>query len=577
MQSEVNSCVQSLDGFWEMLLDPVGFGETNGKYQLPEVENANFYTDRKILNYRPVIVPSSWTQLPDMKWYREIAWYIKRFDWQKIEGQRVFVRFEAVNYHSKVWLNGILLGTHEGGYTPFEFEITDSVRAGSNYLAVKISPVPGPDSTVPVTGWCCHPGIIRSVSLITTPPLRIVSAGIVSTLGEQDRNCEVAVAVELEGKTHKAELVVKIFDPAGQPVGEVRGDAKDHFIKLGLKLKNPELWSPDSPNLYLAEIALRTAEGTQTRNETFGVRRFEVKPDGFYLNGSRIFIKGAGMHAMYPGLGHTIPDEIYRRDYTMMKEAGMNAVRLVHYPHDRRALDLADKMGLLVWAEIPLYWKARKDNDGTRQSALNQLREMIVRDRNHPCVFTWGLGNEIPTSDPASVSFFKEARALAAELDPSRSASFISEQTASSSDDKGLAYSDFISCNIYLGWYSQELETMPSILDAIAKSFPEKPILMTEFGAGAVRGYKSGAEAPVPWSEEYQAWVLKANIEYFMAHPRVGGCFVWCWADFEDPTRRDNIYERGFNNKGLVDPNRVPKVAYTTVAQLFRNKGPFPN
>jgi len=572
MSSEIISSVQSLDGFWEMLLDPVGFGETNGKYQLREVENANFYTDRKILNYRLVSVPGTWTQLPDMKWYREIAWYFKRFDWQKTEGQRVFVRFEGVNYHSKVWLNGAMLGTHEGGYTPFEFEITDSIRAGSNYLAVKVSPVPGPDSTIPIIGWCCHPGIIRSVSLITTPPIRLVSVRLVSALDEQNRNCEIAVDIELDGKTHKAELVIRIFDPAGQPVGEVRGDAKEHLNKHRLKLNNPELWSPDSPNLYLAEIALKTTEGTQARNEMFVVRRFEVKPDGFYLNDSRIFIKGSAMHAMYSRLGHTIPDEIYRRDYTMMKEAGMNAVRLVHYPHDRRVLDLADEKGLLVWDEIPLYCNADKSRECTRRSELNQLGEMIRFDWNHPCIFVWGLGNEIPTSDPASVSFFKEARALATELDPSRPASFIDNQEVPSSDNQVMAYADFTSCNIYRGWYTQGLETMPSILDAIAKNFPGKPILMTEFGAGAVCGYKGLTEAPVPWTEEYQAWILKANIEYFLAHPRVGGCFVWCWADFEDPTRRDNIFERNFNNKGQVDFSRAPKIAYTAVAQLFRNK-----
>ncbi len=559
----------SLDGSWKMLLDPAGFGESWGAYQMAELPHAHFTGARKALNYRPVTVPGTYTGLPEMKWYREKVWYFKRFAWRPAASERVFLRFEAVNYHARVWLNGRLLGEHEGGYTPFEFEIDRSALARQNYLAVRVDPVPGPDSTVPVPGWMCHPGIIRSVTLYTTPLVRLTETRITAVLNDDFECGRVNLESKLDGKLSlKATAKLTIRDTDGSPLAACRVPVKDGKLQVSLDLKNIRVWSPESPCLYAAELELACAGRKQLYTSRLGFRRFEIRREGFYLNGHKYFIHGVGLHAMHPGLGHTIPAEIYARDYAMMKRAGLNAVRLVHYPHDVRALDLADEMGLLVWEEIPLYWKANKSQACTRQSALSQLRDLILRDRNHPCIFVWGLGNEIPTSDPDSVSFFRQARKLAAKLDPVRPCSFINNRVLPEAVNAAMQYADFIACNVYKGWYDLKLNSMPETLDIIAKKFPDRPILITEFGAGAVYGRHGSAK--VPWTEEYQARVIKANIEYFRKHPRVGGYFIWCWADFDDPTRLDNIYERGVNNKGILDASRHPKAAYKMLEDARR-------
>ena len=557
-----------LDGIWEMLLDPAGIGEPWGQYQSATLANTTFINDRKTLNYRPIQVPGTWTSLPEMKWYRDKFWYIRRFPWSPSEKERAFLRFEAVNYHARVWLNNNFLGEHEGGYTPFEFEVTQHLKEGGNYLAVKVDPVPGVDSTVPITGWTCHPGIIRSVSLYATMRMRWSDVRLSATLDDLLTTGHILLEAELDGVIGPAvTLNVAAYDPDGRQVGAVESSVKGLSVRLGLDVKNVQLWSPSAPRLYVVELTLNSSGGTYSRKFKIGFRKFEVRVDAFYLNNQKIFLQGAGLHAMYPGLGHTIPESIYRRDYAMMKQAGMNAVRLVHYPHDSMALDLADEMGLLVWDEIPLYWQAKKEQERTLQSALQQLRELILRDRHHPCVFVWGLGNEVPTMDEGSVEYFRQARELARQLDPSRPVSFIDGSSLPVADNPSLCYADFVSHNMYFGWYAPRVEDLKTAVDTLAERYPQAPLLITEFGAGAVRGQHGGEH--VPWTEEFQARVLQANIECFQSHPHVGGCFIWCWADFEDPTRLENIFERGFNNKGIVDAARYPKAAYEKVGLLF--------
>lgn len=557
-----------LDGIWEMLLDPAGIGEPWGQYQAPSLENTTFINDRKTLNYRPIQVPGTWTGLPELKWYRDKFWYIKRFSWIPSENERAFLRFEAVNYHARVWLNNYFIGEHEGGYTPFEFEVTQYLKEGENYLAVKVDPVPGPDSTVPITGWMCHPGIIRSVSLYTTTLMRWSDVHLTAALDEFLTTGNILLEAELDGDIlPAATLSISVYDSDGKNAGSCESPINGLSIRLKLEIEKVQLWSPSSPYLYVVELTLNASEGKYSRKFKIGFRKFEVRPDAFYLNNQKIFIQGAGLHAMYPGLGHTIPEKIYRRDYAMMKQAGMNAVRLVHYPHDVMALEIADEMGLLVWEEIPLYWQAKKEQKQTRQSAFQQLMELILRDRHHPCIFVWGLGNEVPTMDEDSIEYFRQARELARALDPSRPVSFIDGSSLPVADNPSLAYADFVSHNLYFGWYIPQVEDLNTAVDTLAERYPQAPLLITEFGAGAVRGHHGGKQ--IPWTEEFQARILKANIECFKSHARVGGCFIWCWADFEDPTRLENIFERGFNNKGIVDAARYPKAAYETVGLLF--------
>jgi beta-glucuronidase len=296
----------------------------------------------------------------------------------------------------------------------------------------------------------------------------------------------------------------------------------------------------------------------------FGIREVAVRDGRISLNGEPLFLKGVGRHDEYPGLGRTLDEEIWQKDFDLIQGLNANAVRLVHYPHDEREIEMADERGLLLWEEVPLIFFPDFKNPEVTRRVCQQLEELIRRDINHPSVIIWSVGNEIQSDTPEAAVCLKTEIDLARRLDPTRLVSFAS-WPLDIEKNTPLALVDVIAFNRYKGWYDSDVPGIAAEILAYRAKYPDKAILVSEFGAGAVRGYR--AESGERFSEEYQTQVIRENIEYMLKSGELSGCFIWCFADFGG-LLQSNIYERG-NNKGLVDGYRMPKQAYWGVRELF--------
>jgi beta-glucuronidase len=300
----------------------------------------------------------------------------------------------------------------------------------------------------------------------------------------------------------------------------------------------------------------------------FGIRKVEVKDGKICLNGRPVFLKGVGKHDEYPGMGRTIPDEIYQKDFEIIKRLNANAIRMSHFPHDEREIDMADKLGFLLWEETLLVWDVDFKNLAVHKKVCQQLEELIRRDINHPSVIIWSLGNEVPSTTPEAEQCLRSEMEVVRRLDPTRLITFAT-WPLDIKENRPLKFMDVISFNMYRGWYTPDIPDIVKDIQAYHDAYPEKAIIISEFGAGAIKGCHSASRDR--WSEEYQEWVIEQNLSYMRKSPHISGCFIWNYVDYKDPARPYTIYESFLNNKGLLDVYRVPKKAYTTVAKIFND------
>jgi beta-glucuronidase len=431
-----------------------------------------------------------------------------------------------------------------------------------------------PDSTVPVVGWMNYGGIIRDVSLYSTGPERIRFMRIDSPAPGREDAGEVTVTLEVDGpeKPGKLRIDYTVVGPDGAEAaaGSAVPDGTGVFR---VSVPAPCLWWPEKPALYRLNVSLYAAGRARpddTVSETFGFRTVRLDEKGFTLNGKRVYIRGISRHDEHPAFGRTVPSGVAEKELRDIKDLGLNAVRLVHYPHDQKVLDTADRLGLLVWCEPPVYWHADFTQEKTRALYIQQTAEMVQRDINHPSVFIWGIGNEIHTEYAETVSAMEAVLSRVCSLDKSRPAAFAS-WFMEPEKNRALDLFDCICVNKYAGWYGETTDNLKDDLVRLRKHRPTVPVIISEFGAGAVRGLH-GPETQ-RWSEEYQSRVLAENIRIFESLPFVAGYFIWTYADFKDPSRVHSIYEANLNNKGIVDINRQPKAAYFMLKKLFSGDG----
>ncbi|MFP4383973.1 MAG: glycoside hydrolase family 2 protein [Spirochaetia bacterium] len=565
----------SLNGLWNFVIDPHDRGEDWAEYWKEHADPSHaFMKGFDVIQWDQVTVPSSWNREgTGLEWYQGIGWYARHFELADYrDGKRSFLRFESVNYRASVWLNGSLLGTHEGGYTPFEFECTGAVRTGKNYLCVSADNRMPRDSTVPVVGWMNYGGIIRDVSLYSTGPGKIAGITILSPAPEQSGRGEITVAVKACGAAEpdRYRAVYTVKGPGGGTAASgsvsIAGDGDTIFT---VAVSEPELWSPENPALYRLELELFSGDGdsgpavpSDRITETFGFRTVGLSNDGFSLNGERIYIRGISRHDEHPAYGRTVPENQIRSDLEDIKRLGMNAVRLVHYPHDPKVLDLADQLGLLVWCEPPVYWHADFSLEKTRKLYLQQTGEMVTRDINHPSVFVWGVGNEIHTQRDETVSAMAAVQRMVTRLDSTRPSVFAS-WFLKPEENRALDLFPCVCVNKYAGWYGENMDRLADDLRNLHAHQPDKPVLISEFGAGAIRGIR-GPDTE-RWNEDYQSRVILENLKTFKTLSFVAGFFIWTYADFKDPSRVHSIYEANCNNKGITDLFRRPKKAYRDI------------
>jgi len=559
----------SLNGQWQVIIDPYESGFYNYRYQPSDngyFKNAKPKDKSELIEYDfdksgTLKVPGDWnTQSDQLFFYEGTVWYKKSFDYQRKPNTRVFVYFGAANYFADVYLNGEKLGQHEGGFTPFNFEITNRVKDTGNFLVVKVDNKRRLDA-VPtlMTDWWNYGGLTREVKIIETPQTFVNDYLVQLQPGSRNR---VTGWVKLSGDKLNQRITVRIPE-AGVNKTFTTSAGGMATIDFTADLT---LWSPDNPKLYDVFVE---AETDQVR-EQVGFRSIETRGTDILLNGRPIFLRGVCIHEEAPlrgGRAYSREDAVTLLSWA--KELGANFVRLAHYPHNEFMVREADRMGIMVWSEIPVYWTIQWENPETLKNAKNQLREMITRDKNRAAVVIWSVANETPLSD-ARLTFLKNLITHARSLDGTRLLSAAMERhylnpTTQMIDDPLGEFLDVLGCNEYVGWY----DGLPEKADGLEwKSKYQKPLVMSEFGGDALFGHHG--DALTRWTEEYQESIYQHQIAMLKKIPFLRGTSPWILTDFRSPRRPLPGIQDYWNRKGLISDRGEKKKAFFVLQGWYR-------
>jgi beta-glucuronidase len=554
----------SLNGSWQVIVDPFD----NGK-------GAKFFLDQKpkdksdrveySFDASPVMnVPGDWnTQRESLMFYEGPVWYRRLFNYHKHDGGRVFVYFGAVNYQSSVYLNGEKLGDHEGGFTAFNFEVTSLLRDGENDLIVEVSNVRRADAVPALKfDWWNYGGITRDVMLVEVSSVFVQDYWVQLARGSQN---EVAGWVQLNGAEAGQKISLKILEAGVDEAFTADATGRATF-RIKAKLN---LWSPERPKLY--DVVL--ASGTDTVHDQIGFRTIDVKGGKILLNGKPIFLRGICMHEEAPFReGRAFSAEDAQTLLGWVKDLGANFVRFAHYPHNENEIRLADRMGLLVWSEIPVYWDIDWSNPATLANAETQLRDEIARDHNRAAVILWSVSNETPVK-PERLTFLTQLVKDARELDSTRLiTSAMNHVENTGPDERTLADSlgevlDVLGLNEYLGWYGGR----PEDADKLQwKSSFNKPLIVSEFGGGAL--YGRHGEADERWTEEYQQSLFQHQLGMVERMPNLAGMTPWVLMDFRSPARMLPGVQDYHNRKGLISNRGQRKRAFYVLQDFYKKK-----
>lgn len=551
----------SLNGQWSAIIDPMQRGDKKKYYRNRKPKDRTERIEYDFDTTEALSVPGDWnSQRLCLKFYEGSIWYKKSFDYQPKEGTRVFVYFGAANYKAAVWLNGKKLGAHEGGFTPFNFEITNKVRPKNNFLIVKVNnerrteAVPSLDFD-----WWNYGGLTRKVCLVELPETFIQDYFI-----QLKKSCRKGISgwVKLNGPKLNQKITIEIpeADIKKTFATDEQGIAKVNFSA------ELQLWSPENPKLYEVKIAAET----DTVVDSIGFRTIETKGTDILLNGKPIFLRGISIHEEAPYRG----GRAYSKDDAMVllgwaSQLNCNYVRLAHYPHNEHTVRLADKMGILVWAEVPLWQKIQFENEATLANAKNQLAEMITRDKNRAAIIFWSIANETEITEPR-MKFLKELINHSKTLDPTRLITLAMHGLDTKKqhlviDDPLGKDIDVLGCNEYIGWYGAGL---PETADSKTwESIYDKPLIISEFGAGALYGYRG--DALTRWTEDYQENLYKHQIAMLKKIPFLRGVSPWILMDFRSSRRPLDGIQDFWNRKGLISPRGQKKKAFYVLQKFY--------
>ena len=564
----------SLDGSWQAIVDPYDVGALDYRAQ-PLKNNHAFYKDYKPQSQSELVeydfaasgqlhVPGDWnTQRDSLLFYEGDVWYERSFDYVKSPKTRLFLHFGACNYLAAVYLNGEELGEHEGGFTPFDFEITDRIRAHGNFLVVRIDNTRGKDQ-VPTTNtdWWNYGGITRPVTLVEVPETFVQNYFVQL---EKGSTRQIAGWVQLNGQRLQQNVTIRIPEAGLSKTFATNSMGRGEF-SFSVDLT---LWAPENPKLYTVEIASETDQVT----DRIGFRSIEVRGTNILLNRKTAFLRGISIHEEAPmHAARAWNEDDARTLLGWAKELGCNFVRLAHYPHNEAMLRMADQMGLMVWAEVPVYWTIQWENPQTLHNAENQLNEMIARDQNRAALIIYSVGNETPVSD-ARNRFLRQLIKDAHSADPTRLVSAALQSTEVANGDRTTIHVndpiandlDVLGNNEYLGWYTGRPEDADRT-DWISQF--EKPMIMTEFGGDALYGHHG--DTSTRWTEEYQENLYEHQIAMLRRIPFLRGMTPWILKDFRSPRRTLPRFEDYFNRKGLVSDHGEKKKAFFVLQKFYR-------
>ncbi|MHA1265807.1 MAG: glycoside hydrolase family 2 protein [Candidatus Helarchaeota archaeon] len=511
-----------------------------------------------------VSIPSCWNTILEKGKYpydRYIGyfWFFSHFVLKNIDDDHTYyISFKAINYYCKIWINGTYLGDHEGGFLPFKLRIPTKILEEMNFLTVTVENYRRADRLPALFfDWYHWGGIFRDVDLEILPKERVEWAHI--TTKELLANSAI-LFVECK-LTQKGRLTWKILQNS-TVIKQDCIDANGKKLQFLINVPDPQLWSVKNPTLY--EFQAQLNDSSEIYSTKFGIRTISVGPHGIYLNGHIIKLRGVSLHEELMPYGRSIPRPERAKDLHAIKKLGFNTLRTAHYSHDETLLHFADKIGLLVLEEIPVYWNCDFKNPNVLKLAAKMLRSLIFRDFNHPSVILWSVGNEIPVEHKACYDFIDQLMRYGRKLDSSRIITYVSSRMVS---DRLRKNSDLPCLNIYFGWYLFSERNLNRVLDLIHATASNQPLLITEFGAGAKYGFHSADL--LKFSEEKQASILSESILTFNSKNYIAGWIIWIYRDFRSPIRT-NRYQQGFNRKGIVSDKNEPKLITRFLRDLIK-------
>jgi beta-glucuronidase len=556
-----------LSGPWRFAVDPEATGHTQG-WALPDFDDDDWQT---------VTVPHTWNVTPAYTNYTGIAWYRRQLTLPPPAAEaHLRLRFGAVFYLAQVWWNGVYLGEHEGGYTPFMFDVSGLAQPGAaNTLVVRVDNrramdrLPAALSSPWSYDWWHYGGIVREITLdlssrafiahqrlVAVPRLVGVGRAEMATLtatvtltNASSQRLDGVLTGEVRDKgSGRPALITSPTVPVHLPPGASRE------LTLTATIPNPNLWHFDHPHLYRWTATLRTPEGQDLHaaDETFGVRALEMRQARLYLNGEPVRLVGLTRHADSPAHGLAEPVTTMAADFSDLKRLNTVLSRPVHYPPAHHTVDYADHRGLLLIPEIPAWQLSETQlaDPHIRKLARQHLREMIQTYANHPSVWAWSIGNEFASDTPAGHAFVREMMAVAKALDPTRPVGFASNRLGTRPWADATALTDVVMMNAYFGTWDGPKAKLGPALDAIHATWPDKPVIISEYGfashwerlhapARAEQSQYYAIPSEVPSDSEAadrpRQRLIREQMTVFRRKPFIAGAIFWTYQDYRTP------------------------------------------
>ncbi|MGC5617261.1 beta-glucuronidase [Georgenia sp. Z1491] len=572
-----------LDGIWDFALDPDGRGRDEHWFAGP------------LPDARDMAVPASYNDLvpdPAVKNHVGDAWYQRTVrvprGWA---GERIVLHLESATHRATVWVDDVEVVSHEGGYTPFEADVTEHVTPGgtfrltvvvNNELSFRSIPpgvVEDTEDGRRQTYWhdfFNYAGLHRSVRLHATP---------------HDHVTDVTVVTGLDGSTGTVDWSVRASSQATPTVAAILRDTAGRVVEEGdaalvagsasgtLTVPDVHRWAPGDGYLYDLEVRIVDGEEVlDSYHQSVGIRTVEVRGTELLINGEPFYVRGFGMHEDHDVIGKGHSDAHLVHDTELLHWIGANSLRTSHYPYSQDVLDHADRHGLVVIDEVAAVgqnmglgggifgaqgyttFSPETINDESREVHAQAIRELIHRDKNHPSVVLWSIANEPESDTEPAEDYFRPLFALTRELDPTRPVGFVNVMLAPHGKCRVSQFADVLMLNRYYGWYvhTGELAAAERAWTAELEAWAGdgKPIIVTEYGADTLAGLHS--EPAEPWSEEYQVAYLEMNHKVFDSIDAVIGEHVWNFADF---ATKAGVMRVGGNKKGVFTRDRRPKTA----------------
>ncbi len=558
-----------LDGAWQFRVDPDGIGEAAGwaKQGLPDSES--------------VSIPHTWNV---GRWhdYRGVAWYSRTFERPPVgRDGHVELHFGATFYRARIWLNGTEIGRHEGGFTAYSLDISRALKR-SNLLIVELDNRPALD-TIPGFGardtptswydWWDYGGIVRDVWMTASGPVWVQREWIRAEPKGTGAVVRARMLVESD-QPAKARITLRatVVDPDGRAVASGALTAALHRgateLPLELWLPAAKLWGIDHPAIYRLDVAIEDPNGgmLDAATDSFGVRLIEIRDRHLLINGERVRLTGIARHEDSPWEGLAETRGTIEQDYDDMKALQTTLTRPVHYPQHPRVLEYADRHGIVLMPEIPVWQfnEAQLSNPRVLELAKQQMREMIEQAGNHPSVFAWSVMNESAAGTPGGIAYFRAMRDFIHAMDPGRYVSFADDNLPKleRAEQSAANDADFLLMNQYFGsWHGPASELQPA-LDKVNRLFPDKMVIISEMGYAGIF-----AKDPVA-ADEARIATIREQLPVLGSRDWIAGAILWCYQDYKSPRNLWPGQSEGFVEHGLVDEHRQRKPSYAVWREL---------